>query len=163
MLLCRHRAAVLAADFWPDPLGQDRPSRPAQIASQVAGARKAALPQSGADSRDRGALDWEIRAPPGGGARRTQARSRIQTRITMEKPKLVYVTFIKTTPEKLWEALTNPDFIQQRIRDNLVTPRRAAHRVVLGHDDDAEEWAPTGGDPPRIRPLSRHGVVWPAQ
>jgi uncharacterized protein YndB with AHSA1/START domain len=31
----------------------------------------------------------------------------------MEKPKLVYVTYIKTTPEKLWEALTNPDFIQQ--------------------------------------------------
>jgi uncharacterized protein YndB with AHSA1/START domain len=31
----------------------------------------------------------------------------------MEKPKLVYVTYIKTTPEELWEALTNPDFIQQ--------------------------------------------------
>ena len=31
----------------------------------------------------------------------------------MKKPELVYVTYIKTTPEKLWEALTNPDFIQQ--------------------------------------------------
>lgn len=28
-------------------------------------------------------------------------------------PKLVYVTQIRTTPAKLWEALTNPDFIQQ--------------------------------------------------
>jgi uncharacterized protein YndB with AHSA1/START domain len=28
-------------------------------------------------------------------------------------PKLVYVTQIRTTPSKLWEALTNPDFIQQ--------------------------------------------------
>ncbi|MES2658061.1 MAG: SRPBCC family protein [Verrucomicrobiota bacterium] len=28
-------------------------------------------------------------------------------------PKLVYVTHIRTTPAKLWEALTDPDFIQQ--------------------------------------------------
>jgi len=25
----------------------------------------------------------------------------------------VYVTYIRTTPEKLWEALTDPQFIQQ--------------------------------------------------
>jgi uncharacterized protein YndB with AHSA1/START domain len=25
----------------------------------------------------------------------------------------VYVTFIRTTPEKLWSALTGPDFIKQ--------------------------------------------------
>jgi uncharacterized protein YndB with AHSA1/START domain len=31
----------------------------------------------------------------------------------MNDPKLVYVTLIRTTPAKLWEALTNPDFIQQ--------------------------------------------------
>ena len=31
----------------------------------------------------------------------------------MNPPKLVYVTQIRTTPAKLWEALTNPDFIQQ--------------------------------------------------
>jgi uncharacterized protein YndB with AHSA1/START domain len=31
----------------------------------------------------------------------------------MSTPKLVYVTQILTTPAKLWEALTNPDFIQQ--------------------------------------------------
>ena len=31
----------------------------------------------------------------------------------MNAPKLVYVTQIRTTPAKLWEALTNPDFIQQ--------------------------------------------------
>ena len=30
-----------------------------------------------------------------------------------DTPKLVYVTQIRTTPAKLWEALTNPDFIQQ--------------------------------------------------
>jgi uncharacterized protein YndB with AHSA1/START domain len=31
----------------------------------------------------------------------------------MEKPKFVYVTYIRTTPAKLWEALTDPKFIRQ--------------------------------------------------
>ena len=31
----------------------------------------------------------------------------------MEKPKFVYVTHINTSPEKLWAALTQPDFTQQ--------------------------------------------------
>ena len=28
----------------------------------------------------------------------------------MEKPEFVYAAFIRTTPEKLWEALTSGDF-----------------------------------------------------
>jgi len=31
----------------------------------------------------------------------------------MEKPIFVYATFIRTTPEKLWEALTNGDFSEK--------------------------------------------------
>ena len=31
----------------------------------------------------------------------------------MDKPKFVYVTYIATTPEKLWAALTGPDFTQK--------------------------------------------------
>ena len=31
----------------------------------------------------------------------------------MNKPKFVYVTYINTTPEKLWEALTTARFIEQ--------------------------------------------------
>jgi len=31
----------------------------------------------------------------------------------MEKPKFVYVTYIATTPEKLWEALTSGEFTRQ--------------------------------------------------
>lgn len=31
----------------------------------------------------------------------------------MENQKFIYVTHINTTPEKLWEALTNPEFTQQ--------------------------------------------------
>jgi len=32
---------------------------------------------------------------------------------TMEKKEFVYATFIRTTPEKLWEALTNGNFSQK--------------------------------------------------
>jgi uncharacterized protein YndB with AHSA1/START domain len=31
----------------------------------------------------------------------------------MSKPEFVYVTYIETTPEKLWEALTNSEFTKQ--------------------------------------------------
>jgi len=31
----------------------------------------------------------------------------------MSKPKFVYVTFIRTTPEKLWSALTTPEFTRK--------------------------------------------------
>jgi uncharacterized protein YndB with AHSA1/START domain len=31
----------------------------------------------------------------------------------MSKPEFVYVTYIETTPEKLWEALTDGDFTQR--------------------------------------------------
>ena len=31
----------------------------------------------------------------------------------MAKSKFVYVTYIKTTPEKLWSALTDPEFMKQ--------------------------------------------------
>ena len=31
----------------------------------------------------------------------------------MQKPKLVYETFIRTTPKKLWAAITKPEFTRQ--------------------------------------------------
>ena len=31
----------------------------------------------------------------------------------MKRSQFVYVTYIKTTPEKLWSALTGAEFIQQ--------------------------------------------------
>lgn len=31
----------------------------------------------------------------------------------MNKPSFVYVTYIRTTPEKLWSALTDPEFMKQ--------------------------------------------------
>jgi len=31
----------------------------------------------------------------------------------MSKPQFVYVTYIETTPEKLWQALTSSEFTKQ--------------------------------------------------
>jgi uncharacterized protein YndB with AHSA1/START domain len=31
----------------------------------------------------------------------------------MNKPDLIYTTYIRTTPEKLWNAITNPEFTRQ--------------------------------------------------
>ena len=31
----------------------------------------------------------------------------------MEKPKLVYTTYIRSTPKKTWDAITNPKFTRQ--------------------------------------------------
>lgn len=31
----------------------------------------------------------------------------------MNKPELIYTTYIRTTPEKLWNAITNPEFTRQ--------------------------------------------------
>lgn len=36
----------------------------------------------------------------------------------MDKPKFVYVTYIRTTPEKLWSALTDPKFTRQYFFDS---------------------------------------------
>lgn len=33
--------------------------------------------------------------------------------MTMTKPELIYTTYIRTTPEKLWNAITNPEFARQ--------------------------------------------------
>jgi uncharacterized protein YndB with AHSA1/START domain len=33
--------------------------------------------------------------------------------MTMDKSEFIYVTYIRTTPEKLWSALTSPDFMKE--------------------------------------------------
>ncbi|MDB5611843.1 MAG: hypothetical protein JWP25_8743 [Bradyrhizobium sp.] len=38
----------------------------------------------------------------------------------MRKPEFVYVTYIETTPEKLWEALTSSEFTKRYWWDTLV-------------------------------------------
>ena len=85
----------------------------------------------------------------------------------MDKPEFVYTTYIRTTPERLWAALTEPAFTERywdtddrdRLEDRLaddVGPRapivvRDAEQVVLESDPPrrlsytwhtfSEEWA----------------------
>ncbi len=50
----------------------------------------------------------------------------------MAKPELVYVDTIKTTPERLWQALTDPEFTQRYWYGTRVEIRlagRLAHRL----------------------------------
>src|ERR1039457_5597050 len=73
--------------------------------SGLARAREAPLSESGAVARDLRALDWQIRTPSPPGVERSEKRSRrkqTNKENVMQKPKLVYATFIRTTPKKLW-------------------------------------------------------------
>ncbi|MDB6052992.1 MAG: ArsR family transcriptional regulator [Verrucomicrobiales bacterium] len=45
----------------------------------------------------------------------------------MTKPELIYTTYIQTTPAKLWEAITNPEFTRQ---------------YWAGHDNVSDDWKP---------------------
>src|SRR5580765_5556956 len=40
----------------------------------------------------------------------------------MEKSSFVYVTFIRTTPQKLWHALTDPNFMRSYFFGAAITP-----------------------------------------
>jgi len=70
----------------------------------------------------------------------------------MSKPTFAYVTYIATTPEKLWEALTKPDVSEKywfgyRVQaDGKAGARMTAHnpKGTLAHDDPILE-----SDPPR--------------
>jgi len=53
-------------------------------------------------------------------------------------PKLVYVTHIRTTPAKLWEALTDPDFIQQYFFGCRNTSTWQVGDVIESRDPDGE-------------------------
>ena len=48
----------------------------------------------------------------------------------MDNSTFVYVTFIRTTPERLWSALTQPDFIQKYWFD-MTVGLRLAGRLAL--------------------------------
>jgi uncharacterized protein YndB with AHSA1/START domain len=62
----------------------------------------------------------------------------------MSTPKLVYVTQIRTTPAKLWEALTQNEFIRQYWfgSENFSTWKEGD--PIEGHSDEGElEWKGT--------------------
>jgi uncharacterized protein YndB with AHSA1/START domain len=60
----------------------------------------------------------------------------------MNKPELIYTTYIRTTPEKLWNAIITPEFARQ----------------YWGGNENVSDWKPgskwehvTGGAPPVTR------------
>ncbi|MEO5916401.1 MAG: SRPBCC family protein [Luteolibacter sp.] len=56
-------------------------------------------------------------------------------------PKLVYVSTIRTTPTKLWEALTDPDFIQQYWFGRRNTSSWQVGEVIESRSPEGElEW-----------------------
>jgi uncharacterized protein YndB with AHSA1/START domain len=80
----------------------------------------------------------------------------------MSKPELVYVTEIRTTPERLWQALTDPEFTQRywygtRIESDWTVGSPLTMVKAAGHAPD------TGkvliADPPRKLAFSWH-IAW---
>ncbi len=58
--------------------------------------------------------------------------------MTTNAPKLVYVSQIRTTPAKLWEALTNPDFIEQYFFGCRNTSTWKVGDVIESRDPEGE-------------------------
>ena len=60
------------------------------------------------------------------------------------KPKTVYVTYIASTPEKVWEALTRPEFTRQYFSGFAidVEPREGGAFLLLAPDGSVHvrEW-----------------------
>jgi uncharacterized protein YndB with AHSA1/START domain/DNA-binding transcriptional ArsR family regulator len=71
---------------------------------------------------------------------------------TMEKPSFVYTTYIRTTPEQLWAALTEPEFTEQYWGMSLESDWKVGSTVSFVHDgvavDDPEQVV-LEADPPR--------------
>jgi uncharacterized protein YndB with AHSA1/START domain/DNA-binding transcriptional ArsR family regulator len=66
--------------------------------------------QSGSDLWNRRPLDRQVRARPVVGTRRPQEETGKRRQMSS---KFVHVICIRTTPEKLWDALTKPEFMRQ--------------------------------------------------
>ena len=56
--------------------------------------------------------------------------------MTNAKPDFVYTTYIKTTPEKLWAAITNPEFTRQYWGHENVSDWKKGSKWQLVANDD---------------------------
>lgn len=72
----------------------------------------------------------------------------------MKKPELIYTTYIRTTPKKLWTAITNPEFTRQYWGGNANVSdwKRGSKWEHIVADDNNAAWV-TGKvlecDPPK--------------
>jgi uncharacterized protein YndB with AHSA1/START domain len=79
----------------------------------------------------------------------------------MEKVEFVYATYIRTTPEKLWEALTNGDFSEKywmgfRIEIEL----KAGGRVRIVPPKDPERYGDHAGEVLVCEPCRKLVYTW---
>ncbi len=77
-----------------------------------------------------------------------------------ENQKFVYVTLIKTTPKKLWEALIKPDFSMKYFLGTRVeSDWKIGSKVVYRRGDDiTDEGVVLKFDPPRLLSYTFHHV-----
>ena len=70
----------------------------------------------------------------------------------MDKPKFVYVTYIDTTPEKLWEALTQGEFTRQYWFDSIIqSDWKIGSPVVFRHNNRvSDQQTVLTFEPPRL-------------
>jgi len=71
----------------------------------------------------------------------------------MDKPKFVYVTYIATTPEKLWTALTSAEFTARYFAGRRIQSEwRPGAPVKMFKDDGTIDWQGEvlAADPPRL-------------
>lgn len=76
----------------------------------------------------------------------------------MSKPKFVYVTYIRTTPAKLWKALTNPEITSQYFcatRKESDWQKGSAWRMMIPDGRIAD-----GGEILEVEPERRMVLSW---
>ncbi len=77
---------------------------------------------------------------------------------TMQKPEFVYTTYIKTTPEQLWQALTDPAFTQRYWGATFTTDWKAGSPMTWEYS------GVTIADPAQVvlesEPYSRLAYTW---
>ncbi|WP_371421518.1 SRPBCC family protein [Tardiphaga sp.] len=78
----------------------------------------------------------------------------------MSKPEFVYVTFIETTPDKLWQALTNGDFTERYwFGYRLDSDWKVGSAMTLGKGGIVmDECVILESDPPRRISYSWHPI-----
>jgi len=81
----------------------------------------------------------------------------------MSKPDFIYTTYIKTTPEKLWSALTNPEFTRQYWGGNANFSdwkKGSKWEHGPGGNEDAEEGCCTYGEVLEVNPPKHLVITW---
>jgi uncharacterized protein YndB with AHSA1/START domain len=79
----------------------------------------------------------------------------------MEKMEFVYVTFIRTTPEKLWEALTNGDFSEKYwFGFRIVVEQKAGGKLRILPPKGMEEHGDHAGEVLACEPGRKLVYTW---